>query len=260
MEKYPPPRTLLFDIENSPNLGWYYDESKEYNILDVEQYSFIHSVAYQWEGENKIHVIALPDFPLYKRDKKDDYALIKAVHKLFEEADILIGHNGDNFDIKKINARFIYHRLQPPGQHKTADTLKLARKIQNSGSNRLDALSKYYGLGKKISNTGKDLWLPIARGQATKEQWKQMKEYNIHDVYLLARLWPLLRPWGKTPNLNLVHGRPKGCPTCYGTHIQSRGERPQYTTGTSVHMYVCMDCGKRIKGESEKLLSKVIHK
>lgn len=194
MEK--PLKTLLFDIENSPNLGWYYDASKEYNILDTEQYSFIHSVAYQWEGEKKIHVIALPDFPLYTRNKKSDASLIAELHRLFNQADVLIGHNGDNFDIKKVNSRLIKHGFQPPEPYKTADTLKLARRIQNSGSNRLDSLAKYYGLGAKLKNTGKDLWLPIARGEATAKDWRDMKAYNAHDVYLLEKLWKLLKPWG----------------------------------------------------------------
>jgi DNA polymerase elongation subunit (family B)/predicted RNA-binding Zn-ribbon protein involved in translation (DUF1610 family) len=254
--KSPTPKTLLFDIENSPNLGWYYDASKEYNILDTEQYSFIHSVSWTWEGEKKVHVLALPDFPLYKRDKKNDYALVGAIHKLFSEADIIIGHNGDNFDIKKVNARLIYHRFGPPAPYKTADTLKLARRIQNSGSNRLDALAKYYGLGAKLSNKGKDLWLPIARGQATPKDWQEMRAYNSHDTYLLAKLWPLIRPWGNTPNINIITRVMGACPKCGSGHIQRRGF--SYTRTGEAPRLQCQNCGAWSTGNREKLAKKIV--
>lgn len=244
MEKYLP-RTLLFDIENTPNRGWYYDQSKEYNILDTDQYSFIHSVAYLWEGEKTIKCLTLPDFPLYKRNRLDDYALIKALHGLFDEAEIIIGHNGINFDIKKVNARLIYHGFEPPASYKTADTLRLARQVQNSGSNRLDALAKYYKLGAKLANTGKDLWLPIARGEATEKDWKEMRDYNIHDVYLLAKLWPLLRPWGNTPNVN-IYREGQGCPACGSKSYQSRGSEKRLG-GIIVRLYSCNACGKRFR-------------
>lgn len=247
-------RTLLYDIENTPNLGWFYDDKNPYCILETEQQSFIHSVAWQWEGEETIHVRALPDYPLYKRDRKDDYALIKEIHGLFEQADIIIGHNSDNFDNKKVTARLIYHRFDPPPPFKTADTLKLARKIQLSGSNRLDALAKYYNLGAKLPNTGKDLWLPIARGKATPKDWAAMKAYNKHDVYLLSRLWPLLRPWGKTPNLNLLT-RLNNCPACGSALRSKRGH--VYTMTTEAQRYVCLQCGKWYSDKPEKVARRV---
>lgn len=248
-------KTLLFDIENTPDLGWYFDSHKENNILATDQYSFIHSIAYKWEHEKTIHVVALPDFPRYKKDKKDDYQLIEFVHKLFEEADILIGHNGINFDIKKITARFIYHRFTPPRPSKTADTLKLARRIQNSGSNRLDALARYYGLGAKLAHTGKDLWLPIARGEATAKEWKAMKAYNAHDVYLLAKLWPLLRPWGKTPNVNEITRNLGACPKCGSHHLIKRGF--EYTKSGEAQKFQCQDCYAWSHGKPEPLARKI---
>jgi DNA polymerase elongation subunit (family B) len=255
--KSPTPKTLLFDIECTPNRGWYYDEKKEYNILDTDQYSFIHSVAYQWEGEKKIHVISLPDFPLYKRKRIDDYALIRELHKLFDQADVLIGHNGDNFDIKKVNARLIYHRFTPPAPYKTDDTLKLARKVQNSGSNRLDALAKYYGIGAKLPNRGKDLWLPIAKGIATDNDWEEMRAYNKHDVYLMAELWPLLRPWGKTTNVNVLTRTMGACPKCGGTDLEHRGYNFTRTTESPKLRCKNIECGAWSQGKAEPLAKRV---
>jgi DNA polymerase elongation subunit (family B) len=253
--KSPTPKTLLFDIECTPNRGWYFDEKKEYNILDTDQYSFIHSFAYQWEGESKIHVVALPDFSRYKRNKKDDYSLLEVLHGLFDQADIIIGHNGDNFDIKKVNARLIYHRFEPPAPYKTADTLKLARQIQNSGSNRLDALAKYFGIGAKLANTGKALWLPIAKGEATDKDWRDMRAYNAHDVYLLAKLWPLLRPWGKTPNANVQTRNMGACPACGSHNLILRGH--VYTLTTEAQRLKCGACGKWSSDKPERIAKRI---
>ena len=59
-------KTLIFDIEISPNLTWTY-EKYDARIISIEQNQFILSVAYKWL-DGKTHVVALPDFPLYKKD------------------------------------------------------------------------------------------------------------------------------------------------------------------------------------------------
>ena len=71
------------------------------------------SFAINGMGEDKIHCHALPDYPLFKRDKENDKHLIEDLHALFDEADVLIAHNGDRFDIRKSNARFIMQGLKP---------------------------------------------------------------------------------------------------------------------------------------------------
>lgn len=183
---------------------------------------------------------------------------MQKVWQLLDEADVVVGHNLKKFDLKKINSRFIYHGMPPPSPYKVFDTLTAARAVMANNSNKLDDIGRDYNLGRKLAHTGFHLWQGCMRGDM--KSWRLMIKYCNQDVLLDYKFYKLIRPWTAHPNLNLVHGRPKGCPTCYSTHIQSRGERPQYTTGRSVRMYVCMDCGKRIKGESERLISKVVHK
>lgn len=57
-------RILLFDIENAPSLGYFYDMSKEYNIIEIVEHSYMLSFAYKWLHEKRIHVRALPDLSL----------------------------------------------------------------------------------------------------------------------------------------------------------------------------------------------------
>ena len=240
------PKILLIDIETAPSLGWYFDKYKENNILEVEQDWYIISFAYKWYKKGKIEVFALPDFPLYKRDKKSDYQLVAKIYELLEAADIVIGHNGDKFDIKKINARLIFHRFTPPAPYKTADTLKIARRVQDSGSNRLDSLARYYGIGRKLPHTGTHLWLSCLRGDP--KAWDNMRKYNKHDVHLLDKLYPLLLPWAPThPNLTLYTGRLATCPRCLGASLQKRGYRVYHTR--IYQGYYCKDCGYYPTGE-----------
>ncbi len=248
-------QTLLMDIECSPHLGWYYDAKKEYNILRPEQYSFIYSFSYQWEGEKRVHVIALPDFPLYKKDPLSDFALMGKIHELFSKADIIIGHNGENFDIKIINARLIKHGFSPPPPYKTSDTLKLAKKIQNSGSNRLGDLARYYDLGFKGENIGTDAVLRIAKGEGTRQDWARNREYNAQDTYILGLLWPRLRPWDRTPNINIATRNEGACSKCGSKDLEHRGF--SYTRTSESPRLRCKECGAWNLGKRETLAKKI---
>src|ERR1019366_3081154 len=114
--------------------------------------------AVKWSHEKQVRTYALPDYPGYKRDKESDKALVKELWRMMNDADIIIAHNGDGFDIKKSNARFIIHGLLPPATYKTIDTLKIARRHFKFGSNKLNDLGVTLGLGKKLPHTGAHLW------------------------------------------------------------------------------------------------------
>jgi len=59
---------------------------------------------------------------------EDDERIVNSLWKLFDEADIIIAHNGGNFDIPNMNTRFIVNKLPPPSAYQMIDTLKVARK------------------------------------------------------------------------------------------------------------------------------------
>lgn len=202
------------------------------------------SVAWKWRGEKTIYSKALPDFPLYQRDKHDDRALVKFLHELFEEADFVIGHNGDNFDIKYSNTRFIVHRLGPPSPKKTRDTLKLSRKFTNTASHRLDSLAQLYGIGGKLPHTGKSLWDDCEDKVYHPKSWALMKRYNEHDVYLLDGLATLLLPWDntKTANPNLITREAAVCPKlgCGSTRNHRRGK--EFVAAGYKWKYQCLSC------------------
>ena len=212
------------------------------------------SFAYKWLGEEKIHCRALCDYPNYKRNKHDDGELVQELHGLLSKADFIVAHNGDAFDIKRTNARLMLHGLDPPKPSKTIDTLKEARKTIKGNSNRLDALARYFGYGRKLPHTGKDLWLGCVRGDM--KAWKIMKRYNIHDVYLLEKVYLKLRPWMKNhPNLSIITRKLKACPKCQSTHTWKQGFR--YTRTGESQQYQCLDCFSWFQGNYVKLDNKI---
>lgn len=246
------PKILFFDLETAPSLGWVWAKW-ETNVLDFEQEWYILSFVARWK-DGKYITSALPDFKGYKRQPENDKQLVKKLWKLFNEADVLIAHNGDKFDVKKANARFTYYNLPPPKPYKTIDTLKVARRHFSFTSNKLDDLGKYLGYGRKIVHTGFNLWQGCMKGDL--KSWKKMIRYNKRDVELLEKIYLHFRPWIENhPNLNLVTGELQKCPKC-GGELMKQGKR--WTRSSVFQQYNCRSCGGWCHGESLSLEGKVV--
>lgn len=205
--------------------------------------------AYKWLGEKQTHIVALPDFKTWKKNKKDDTELVYKLWELFNEAEIIIAHNGDLFDIKKANARFIQHRLEPPSPYKSIDTLKVARRYFKFDSNKLDRLGQYLEIGRKEKNMDFSVWLGCMEGKT--ESWVKMRKYNIQDVVLLEKVYFKLRGWIKnSPNMNMLYGTSFNCPNCASEHTTRQGI---YTSRTGAYQrWKCQNCGAWSHGENIK--------
>lgn len=236
------PQIAFLDIENAPNLGWTWDKFEQ-NVIAFKTPWFMLSYAVKWKGEKKIHVRALCDYPDYKKDKENDKSLVEDLRDVFDRADIIIAHNGDRFDIRKSNARFIANGLLPPSTYKTIDTLKIARRYFKFTSNSLNELAATLDCGAKLPNEGFHLWKSCMEGDPA--AWVKMKKYNAHDIVLLEKVYARLAPWHKShPDITLYgekSDRPH-CPACASDKMQRRGfeillKRRRYR-------YQCQDCGK----------------
>jgi len=219
-------KVLLVDIETSPNLAYVW-EKYEQNVLSFEKERELISFAYKWKGKS---------VKSYCLNDCNARTLTKRLHDLFNEADIIIAHNGDRFDIKMANAFFVHHNLKPPSPYKTIDTLKIARSKFRFNSNKLNDLGEYLGLGGKIDTGGFKLWLECLKGN--KNAWRKMKRYNKRDVVLLEKVYLKLRAWAT--NLPIMT---TGliCPTCGSTHIQFRGWNINKVYKS--RRFQCQDCG-----------------
>lgn len=244
---------LFLDIENSPNTGYTWDKYEQTVIDFVEQW-YLLCCGYKWRGERSAHVLSLPDF--VRLGSHDDRKLCLAIHKLLNEADIVVAHNGKDFDQRKINARFAHHSIKPPSPYKLVDTLKIARSVFKFNSNKLDDLGAYLGVGRKVKHEGFELWLRCMGGD--EKAWRKMIHYCRNDVTLLERIYDELLPWDAYhPNITL--GQQKGllCPACGSNRVQQRGWTLLKSWRTQ--RFQCQSCGRWSKGSREKLPAQMLN-
>lgn len=246
-------RILFVDIETSPILGFTFG-LYETNVIHVVRNTHMMSFSWKWSDENTIHVHSLPDYGLYKRDKYDDTELIKDLHALMESAHVIVAHNGDKFDIKMANARFIEKGLKPLYKQQSIDTLKLAKKRFKFTSNKLTDLAKYAGFGSKKDTGGIQLWIDCLNGD--KKAWKKMCNYNKHDVYLLEKIYHWLEPWSELGyNLNVFNESSWSCPKC-GSHNITKKSSFRFTQTGKYQRYVCKACNREFQGKQNLLENK----
>jgi len=238
------PRILLFDIETFANLGWVWGKYEQ-NVIRFKDHWFIISFAYKWVDENKIYSYSLPSFSLYKKEPKNDRELCRKLWELFNEADIVVAHNGRAFDVKKSMARFIQHEFKPPAPFKVVDTKLVAKRYFKFDSNRLDDLGQYLGLGEKIKHEGFTMWLDCVERKNMKA-WKKMTLYNRQDIILLSKIYLKMRPWTDNhPNSNTIMGTTSNCPVCSSEKTQRRGFAVNRVT--RFQKFQCQDCGSWFK-------------
>lgn len=239
----PEPLIAFIDIETAPIEGFSW-EIYDTSLIHVVKPTYMLCFAVKWSHKKDVETFALCDYPDYAKDRTDDRLLVGDLWKVMDRADIIVAHNGDSFDIKKSNARFIVHGLPPPSPAKTVDTLKIARKHFRFDSNKLDNIGRYLGVGRKLPHTGKDLWLGCMAGDP--KSWRVMRRYNAQDVRLLEAVYYKVRSWSSShPDLRVWTGR-TGCPACKSQNIQCRGFNVAKSRKTQRTQ--CRDCGHWYSG------------
>ena len=223
-------KVLFFDIETEPNISYTWGKYEQ-DVIEFKKEGGLLCFSYKWLGEKTIH--------FQSKEHQSEKNLVKKLHKLFSESDILIAHNGDNFDIKKSNAFFLKQGLKPPNISKSIDTKKIAKRFFRFNSNKLTDLGKYLGLGVKEDTGGFELWLGCMANDP--KSWRTMRKYNIQDVVLLEKIYNKLSAWYPThPNITTDFS---SCASCGGKDFIRRGFT--YTaTNKKKQRLACRNCGK----------------
>ena len=231
------PKILIYDIENSPALGYFWPPTYDTNIIDVVDEWYLLSFAYKWHGE--------PDSAIKferKVDRKgDDKSLAKRLWNLYDEADAVMAHNGDRFDQKKAWTRMAYHDLGPCSPYIEIDTLKLLRQKFAMTSNKLDNAARFFGIGEKLPNQGIHTWKGCMQNDA--KSWKIMEQYNKHDVVLLDGVYERIAPYVRTKLNRQAWNGTYSCVSCGSRNLESRGYRSRGGTERTHHNWKCNECG-----------------
>jgi len=251
------PKILLLDIETSPLEAYIWQKEVWKAKVNEEKLIsdwFIISYAAKWLNEEEIiSGVLTPEEVIEENDRR----IVGELWDLFNEAEIIIAHNGDEFDIPNIKSRFIVYNMMPPIPYKTIDTLKIARREFGFTYNSLNALANKLNLETKLEVNFK-LWRESKRGNP--DALKEMNEYNKVDVLVLESVYLALRPWSKnSPNMNLYNEtEERQCPICGSTHITE--EKGNYYTQVGKYtIYRCHSCGAVSRGR-QTLVNKIIRK
>jgi hypothetical protein len=189
-------------------------------------------------------------YPGYKPGSENDAPLLKELHALLCEAEYVIAHNGDRFDIKKFNTRFLLNNVPPPTPYRSIDTLKMAKRSFGFTSNKLDFLAKVLLNERKTSHAGLKLWQDVLKGDS--EAWSKMEEYNEKDTILLERVYLKLRAWDHLhPNMNLTTSNDNmNCTVCNSSNVKPTGDVVAVGQAGLYVGYVCMDCDHQMRGKT----------
>lgn len=234
------PRILLYDIESAPIRAFVWRLWNVDHVTATESDWFILSIAWKWLGDHSVHVLALDD--VERLHPEDDFLLAVKLQELFDDADIVVSHNGVQFDQPKARTRMLVHHLTPPSPFKEVDTLQVARRQFAFSSNKLDDLCQSLGIGRKAKHNGFATWQGCLDDDP--KAWATMKRYNKSDVRLLEKLYLRLRPWmTRHPNLSMLAEKPETCPRCQApaSQLQRRGWAVRGVT--RVPRFQCQTCG-----------------
>lgn len=242
-------KTLILDIETAPNVGYTWSKWQT-NVIEFTRNWYILSVSWSWYGNRKVYSAALPDFKGYKPTSDNDRSLTAKIRELLDEADIVVAHHGNSFDIPKIQTRILKWGIKPPSPFRAVDTKKIAAAKFALTSNSLKDIGAYLGVGSKMETGGFSLWLGCMAGDP--KAWAKMVRYNKQDVRLLYSIYERLLPWDDFhPNVTLGSGTGFACPRCGSTDVVRRGWT--YLKSWRAQRFVCLDCGRWSKGPREKL-------
>ena len=238
-------KILFLDIETAPNLVWVWQLWQQ-NVAptQVKIGTSILSWAAKWHKNNSIMYDSVHDSSLDK--------MLKGIHKLLDEADVVVHYYGSKFDIPMLNREFLRLGLRPPSTYKQVDLKKVIAEKFRFPSNKLEYVSKELKLGEKIK-TDFDLWKDCMAGNQA--AWDKMESYNKHDVRLLERAYDKVLPWiGNHPNHSVYADAPV-CANCGKSDFKKNGF--YYTGAKKYQRYECHDCGapfrdsKAIKSKSQ---------
>jgi len=231
-------RRLFFDIETSPNIGLFWEAGFKKNIdtSNIIKERAIICICWKWEDDKNVEFV-------HWDGKQDDKALLQKFIKVANEADELVGHNGDRFDLAWIRTRCLFHQIEMFPSYKSIDTLKISRQKFRFNSNRLNYIAQFLGIGSKIK-TDYNLWKDIVLSKCKKSMNKMIK-YCQMDVILLEKVYKKLSGHiePKT-HYGVRFGGDRGsCPEC-GSDELVRAATEISAKGVKKVRYQCKTCNK----------------
>lgn len=242
-----PAKILLFDIETSPLEFWGWKLWQQFvGPHQILKDWAILAWSAKWLFTDK--VMGERVTPEEGHDRTDE-SVMEPLWKLIDEADIVVTHNGNRFDLPRINTRFILNGFLPPSPYRSVDTNAVVKRTFQFTSNKMDLINRSLGILTKLEHEGMDMWHKCVSGNSVVAEpaLDNMLRYNKQDVLALEDLYLALRPWIKShPNVNLYQeftGEKDevSCANC-GSHDITWNSK-YYTPAGRFEAFRCDSCG-----------------
>lgn len=245
------PVIVILDIEVAPLKLWSYGIREQYHGTESidEDWTILSFAAKELNKEEIVYHAVSPDNP------RDDEMVVREAFFLLNRADIIICHNAA-FDIKMLQARFLFYDLPVRRPTREICTLRIARKHFRLTSNKLEYLAKYLKVIEKLDHAkfaGMKLFKECAKGNP--EAFQELFDYNVRDVITTEACYLRLRKFDKSIRFNVFY-QDNIC-DCGSTEM--RRIDPIATNIGIFKVHQCVECGK-IYREKENLLSNDLRK
>jgi len=107
-EKDGQPKILVFDIETAPITSYTWGlRDQNVGLNQIKDDWHLLAWAAKWYGEPASKTMYMDNRKA--KNVQDDYKLVDGLSKLLNKTEIIITQNGEQFDVKKLNARAIFH-------------------------------------------------------------------------------------------------------------------------------------------------------
>ncbi len=232
------PNILFWDLEITPMLVAVYDLKTNYiNPGNIVWDQWLISGAWAFNDEE-------PQVATVGKDYRCDKSLVKTLNDVLMKADLIVGHNGDRFDLKKFRWRAAFHGMPPLPKISTVDTLKVSRQLFGPPSHRLGYLVDRLGSTQKGGITQKQ-WLKFFL-EGDRDTLNEIAEYNKQDIVTLRDLYHKIKPYMHNhPHMKAYYAKGKGdvvCQTCGSSNLIKKGTR-KTNSGVRYQRHKCNDCG-----------------
>lgn len=246
---------LCLDTEWTYAIARFFPSKKPQYIpaRNIKHRQFCTNASWSWDHQVSVQSVSiLDDARQFKKDFRNDKICAVKMHKAMSEADVIVAHNLDRFDLPMLNVIFALYGLGPIPPTKMIDTLKEARRHFRFAGNGLDDLLKFFGHEGKSE---KPDWDGLTEGN--EKQIKKSIGYCNVDVKGLKIILNILKPYMKNlpktrSQIALEHYGVTSCESCGSGLLQNKG-----LGGAGGKMYPrvrCTQCGYEHKGDMKMYL------
>lgn len=234
-------KVLYVDIETAPNTAdvwglW----NQNVGLSQLRSSARIIGVGAKWRGAKGVKWFSEFDH--------GQEQMLERVHKLYDQADVVVTYNGDSFDHKHLNAAWVKAGITPPSPFVSLDLYKVVKQNFRFPSKKLAYVAQELLGDTKVKHSGHQMWRDCLDDgvdpDVKRRAWRDMARYCKQDVALMEPLHEVLTPWlPARVNAALMAGPSDVvcCQKCGGEHLRARGTA--YTASRAYPQYQCVDCG-----------------